>query len=127
MRLATRTPVRCSSCFGQKPESPHVDFESSYDGPPIDSSSPRAGHIDWVVMCGECIEAAHSLLPQVRDVVGELRARLADVERERDEIGAYADKLEAAVTDRPARKNFTAPAEKAPKPARKPRYQPETA
>jgi hypothetical protein len=118
MRLATRTPVRCSSCFGQNPESPHVDFESSYDGPPIDHTNPRAGHVDWVVICAACIEAAHSLLPEVRDAVGELRSRLADVTRERDEIGRYADKLEGAVTERP---------ECAAKQQRKPRYQKEAA
>lgn len=119
MRLATRTPIRCSSCFGQKPGVPHVDFESSYDGPPIDQSNPRAGHVDWVVICSECLESAHSMLPDVRDVVGELRTRLADVERERDEVGAYADKLEAAVVGKPERKTST--------PARKGRYQPKDA
>lgn len=98
-----------------------MDFESSYDGPPIDQSNPRSGHIDWVVMCSECIEAAHAMLPEVRDVVGELRTRLAETERERDEVGAYADKLEAAVVGKPERKqspNTT---------ARKGRYQPKDA
>jgi hypothetical protein len=122
MRLASRTPIRCSSCFGQKPGVPHVDFESSYDGPPIDSSNPRAGHVDWVVICSECIEAAHALLPEVRDVVGDLRHRLRETERERDELGSYADKLEAAVVGKPERTKQAASPQ-----TRKPRYQPKDA
>jgi hypothetical protein len=121
MRLAARTPVRCSSCFGQKPGSAHIDFESSYDGPPI-SEAPRAPHLDWVVICDECIEAAHALLPAQHEVVDKLRAQLHAAESERDEVSAYADRLEAAITDKPERKQHTSSAE--PKPARKPRYQP---
>jgi hypothetical protein len=98
-----------------------VDFESSYDGPPIDMSNPRAGHVDWVVMCSECIESAHSMLPQTRDVTGAMRERIASLEAELADVGAYADKLEAAVVLRPERKHAAPPSTK----PRKPRYQSE--
>jgi hypothetical protein len=112
--------MHCSSCYGQKPGVPHVDFESSYNGPPI-STSPRAGYVDWVILCSDCVESAHSMLPETRDVAGELRKRIADLEAELADVGAYADKLEAAVVLRPERKQAAPPSTK----PRKPRYQSE--
>lgn len=94
----------------------HVDFESSYDGPPLDDN-PRV-HLDWVVLCQECIETAHSMLPETRDATAALREQLHAAEKERDEIGRYADSLEAAVAGRPERQ---------PSKPRKPRYQPKDA
>lgn len=101
----------------------HIDFESSYDGPPIDQSNPRAGRVEWVVMCQDCIETAHSMLPAQRDTAAELRTRIKILETELREVTNYADRLESAVTARPERLPSKPRPKSEPKP-RSTRYQP---
>lgn len=119
MRLASRPPIRCSGCYGQYPDRAHIDFESAYDGPTTDASNPRAPKLDWVVLCEECVRAAHDRLPNVVDRTLALRQRIDSLESELAETQRYADKLEDAMGSRPDRKP------RAPK--QRTRYQPREA
>lgn len=101
MRLAHQTPVKCSGCFGQKPTNPHVDFESALDGPLIDPDNPRSGHIDWVVLCDDCVRAGYELLPERLTVVEKLRAEVAQLRQRAEESENYASKIEDALQHRP--------------------------
>lgn len=124
MRLAHKTPVKCSSCFGQYPDRPHVDFESAYDGPQIDPENPRRGHIDWLVICSDCIQAAAGFLPEERDALEQLRQENESVKQALAEADNYIDQLESAHSARPASRGPKSTTQRAPK---KRRYEPEVA
>lgn len=122
MRLAHKTPVKCSSCFGQYPDRPHVDFESAYDGPQIDPENPRRGHVDWLVICSDCIRAAGGFLPEEADQTAALQSELDTVKSQLREADNYIDRLESAHAARPASRGAQSTTQRAPK---KRRYEPE--
>lgn len=103
MRLLTTAPRRCSACYGQYLDRPHVDFAAAYDGPPLDVSNPRAGNIDWIVLCDHCIRSAHRLLPADADKQAAIALR-ADLQATQEALGqmaSYTATLEAAVAAKP--------------------------
>lgn len=118
MRLAHTAPVRCAGCFCQKPGEPHIDFESAFEGPQVDPDNPRKGHVDWLVLCDECVRTSFAMLPDVADERDRLREQLADREREIRELSNYVDSLEGAVAGRPSSR------QQAPRPKAKRRYEP---
>ena len=103
MRLLNGTPLKCSCCYGQYPDREHVDFVSAYEGPLLDPANPRGGHIDWLVLCDECIRLAHNLLS--KDERGEQIAQLAAentrLRAEARKHQAFAEKLQEALAVRP--------------------------
>jgi hypothetical protein len=115
MRLAHRAPVKCSGCFAQKPGHPHIDFESAYDGPQLDADDPRRGHIDWLVLCDECVTAANAMLPENLEVVERLREELAEARANLADADNYIDQLESAHAARPASRQAQSTPKKAPK------------
>lgn len=124
-QLAAKTPVACAACFGQYPKRLHVDFRAALDGPQV-GSGPRAPHISWVVICEKCLRAGVSLLPEEQSIKETLERRVADLEQQLTATQAFADKLEDALSSRPARE---APRPtKAKQPAqRRNRYEPKDA
>jgi hypothetical protein len=122
MRLAHTVPVKCSGCYGQKPGHPHIDFESAYDGPMLDADNPRRGHIDWLVLCDECIASAAAMLPENTEVVERLREELAEARANLADADNYIDRLESAHEARPASRR-AAQSQSTPKKAPKRRYE----
>ena len=103
MRLLNGTPLKCSCCYGQYTDREHVDFASAYEGPLLDPANPRGGHIDWLVLCDECIRLAHNLVS--KDERGEQIAQLAAentrLRAEARKHQAFAEKLQEALAVRP--------------------------
>lgn len=114
MRICPTPPVKCSGCFSTKRDQPHVDFESAWDGPLIDPERPRSGHIDWLVLCQDCLARAHALLPEQRDRHAALKAENAQLRAQVEEAENYASKVEDALSYRPP----TRPRKPGPKPAK---------
>lgn len=80
MRVTEIAPTHCSSCFVQKPDARHVDFDAAWDGPVInegDKDSPAFVSIDELIICEDCLRDAGALV--------ELRPA-GRVEQERDEL-----------------------------------------
>jgi hypothetical protein len=123
--LTERAPVACSGCYGQYPERAHVDFRSAIEGGQIDPSTPRSPHVNWVVLCENCIRNAYELLPE-QDGKRELLAEEAETLRAKlSEARAYSSRLEDALAHRPSAESPEPgePSRAAPKArARKPRY-----
>ena len=115
-RLATKPPRACAACYGQHLDRAHVDFMAGYEGALIDPARPRAGHVDWLVLCENCIRVAVSLLPEEQAKTEALKSKIEALEERADKAESYADSLEDTLQRRPARDG-------APKRARKPRYQ----
>lgn len=101
MRISPKPPTKCTGCYSTKRHMPHVDFASKFDGPLIDPERPRAGHIEWLVLCQECVERAHALLPEQRDLYADLKARLAETQRQLDEERNYSSSMEDTLQRRP--------------------------
>lgn len=104
MRIANHLPVKCSSCYGQKPGHAHVDFESAFNGPLVDPDRPRAGHIDWLVICDDCVRSAYELLPEVRGRREQMEEELAATKAALAEEQNFSQRLEDAVAARPMRR-----------------------
>jgi hypothetical protein len=102
-RIASRAPSACAACYQQKPDTIHVDYRAALDGRLVDPSQPRGGHVDWVIICADCLRNGVALLPEEKGRVdaleGRVTALLAEVEKERE----YSAKLEDAVSVRPVR------------------------
>lgn len=101
MRIAPTRPRKCTGCFTTKLDMPHVDFASAFHGPLIDADNPRAGHVDWLILCQDCIERAHALLPETVDALADLRNQLAQANRELDAERNFASRMEDALQHRP--------------------------
>lgn len=104
MRLAHRTPTKCSGCYTQKLDQAHVDFESAWEGPQVDPANPRSPHIEWLILCEDCVRTAHRMLPdevddraQLRDEVDTLKAQLAEEQN-------FSQRLEDALAHRPVQR-----------------------
>lgn len=66
IRVADVAPSHCASCFSQKPEAMHVDFNAAWDGPTFRgevAGAPIVVTVDDLVICEECLTAAAKLLP----------------------------------------------------------------
>lgn len=103
MRLLNGTPLKCSCCYGQYPDREHVDFVSAYEGPLLDEANPRGGHIDWLVLCDECIRIAYGLLSDDERAakIKELAAENTRLRAEARKRQAFAEKLQEALAVRP--------------------------
>ena len=91
MKLANPNPPYCSSCFGQKPEMAHVDFESYWDGPIIQGKSFKQP-IDDLIICRDCLVAA-GLMVGLVDNKNFLNERVA-LKEELKELRAYKAEAE---------------------------------
>ena len=87
MRVTEITPTHCSSCFAQKPDETHVDFEASWDGPVFNTaekgSEPTFVAIDELIVCESCLRQAGALVqlkPAAR--IEAEKAQLEDRNRE---------------------------------------------
>lgn len=90
MKIADPNPSYCSSCFQQKPEMLHVDFDAAWDGPVIDGSIKVA--IDDLVICRACLMDAWALLPE-NESDGEIEA----LQRECEQLATHAAVLQTAL------------------------------
>ena len=81
-------PPHCSSCYQQKPDQRHVDFEAAWDGPvlpALDGAVGVIGHsIDDLILCEDCIRIAAGLIGY-QDVTDLIKAR-ARLEETRDTL-----------------------------------------
>ena len=121
-RIAARVPVACTGCHGQYPDRVHVDFNSAFEGPVIDSANPRTTRIDWLVLCEDCVRTAHRVLPNDErdDEIERLNRQVAQLRQRAEEAETYADSLEDTLEKRPAARQ--AKPKTPPSGARKPRY-----
>lgn len=101
-RIAAQVPVACAGCFGQYPDRVHVDYQSVFDGPQVDSSDPRSPHVDWVVLCDDCVRAGYELLPEQSNQREHLKLEVERLKADLDEAQNYASSLEDALQHRPA-------------------------
>lgn len=122
-RIASRPPRACAACYGQYPNRVHVDFRSAIEGGLIDPDNPRGGHVDWVIVCENCIRNAFELLPEQASQRDALARRAEDLRVRAEEAENYASSLEDALSRRPARESAPAPKPTRPPGApRRPRY-----
>ena len=84
MKIATRKPPACASCFQQVAER-YVDFESAYDGPVLPGKAGPVP-IDDLVICEKCLESAFALIdPQgLKETIGELETVTKDLIEENE-------------------------------------------
>ena len=111
MRLLNGTPLKCSCCYGQYTKREHVDFVSAYEGPLLDKDNPRGGHIDWLVLCDECIRNAYNLLKDDErgEKIKELAAENTRLRAEARRHEAFAEKLQEALHIRPEPTEYVEP------------------
>ncbi|HEY9522452.1 MAG TPA: hypothetical protein VIR33_04380, partial [Thermopolyspora sp.] len=88
-RIAAHTPPVCSGCYAQYPGRTHIDFMSAIEGGLIDPENPRGGHVDWVVLCEECVRGAFELLPENAERHSAVATQLQAMERRAAEAEAY--------------------------------------
>jgi hypothetical protein len=108
-RLASRPPRACAACYGQYTDRAHVDFQAGYEGALIDPNRPRAGHVDWLVICEKCIRTAAALLPEQASKVEGLQHEIAALKERAEKAEEYADRIELALSHRPERDRDPAP------------------
>jgi hypothetical protein len=101
-RIASRTPNACAACYSQYPDRIHVDYASALEGRLVDPSAPRGGHVDWVIICENCLRAGVALLPEDKSKTEAFEQRIADLEEQLTQTQAYADRVEDALAARPA-------------------------
>ena len=111
MRLLNGTPLKCSCCYGQYVDREHVDFVSAYEGPLLDKANPRGGHIDWLVLCDECIRLAYALLADDErgEKIKELAAENTRLRAEARRHEAFAGKLQEALSLKPEPVEYAEP------------------
>lgn len=121
MKIANPNPPLCSGCYAQKPNAVHVDFEAAWDGPNFkdgvmgengEVSNGIPVSIDDLVLCADCLKAAHALLPADEDEQAEverLAVRVAELEGEAVGREEYVGKLEAAFESKQDRQRAKAP------------------
>jgi hypothetical protein len=122
-RLASKPPRACAACNGQYIDRLHVDYMAGYEGGLIDPNRPRAGHVDWLVICENCIRRGAELLPEYRSQLTAALQRVTDLEAQLTAAQDYADRIEDAFQRRPAERAERAPKAAPAKAARKPRYE----
>lgn len=103
-KLTEVPPAYCSGCFLAQPESRHVDFGVSWDGPVIGEGDGRS-FIDDLVLCEKCVRDAAALVG-AGDVteqaarVAMLESELATVRERLAGLADYATRLEEAARQR---------------------------
>ncbi len=111
IHLTVTPPTHCSSCFQQKIEQPHVDFEAYYDGPSVPALEGVAGavahQIDDLILCTDCITAGAALvgLGDIGDAVlhnKDLAATVEHLHGQLEAAHAHIAALEAAAGTRAA-------------------------
>lgn len=85
-------PSYCSSCFQQKPDTPHVDLDAAWEGPVLDVSGIKHT-IDDLVLCENCIREAATYLPEALD----FRSQLDELQVKYERVVEYSHRLQAAV------------------------------
>lgn len=121
MRLTSTAPKLCSSCFQQKLDEPHVDFDSAWDGPRFQNGvagedgevvTTLPVSIDDLIICESCLRAALKLLPgdDRDDVIERLREQVRTLEADAEKRGEYVEKLEAAIAAKPEEARSALPA-----------------
>lgn len=123
-RLATKPPRACAACNGQYTDRVHVDYMAGYEGGLIDPTRPRAGHVDWLVMCENCIRRGAELLPEYSTKLAAALQQIEDLETRLKAAQDYADTIEDAFSRRPAERAEREP-RTAPRAPRKSRYSPQ--
>ena len=116
-------PLYCSACSGQYPDRQYVDFDAECDrgygdmqiqGPSQgEGSNAPAIQMDWLILCEDCLREGASIIGLVdaAELKGEnaiLRHRLEQEEAARKQAESYADGLEQALNNRPAKKGMSA-------------------
>lgn len=100
MRLTDITPPYCSGCFGQY-HTPHVDFESDWDGPVMNKDGLRVT-IDDLILCENCVRAAYELLPKTEDTaVEKLNTQLKEAKASNKKLTTYNRQLETTIASKP--------------------------
>ena len=122
-RLASKPPRACAACNGQYIDRLHVDYMAGYEGGLIDPNRPRAGHVDWLVICENCLRRGAELLPEYRSKLVTAEQRVKDLEAELKATQAFADRVEDALAHRPAERAERAPKATTRPTTRKPRYE----
>lgn len=97
----------CSSCHGQYLDRKHVDFESYYDGPVIDTESGIKVSIDDLIICDQCLKNAGALvglfpaddLKQENQELGETVEEKDDQIKVQHELISDLEKTLAKFTD----------------------------
>lgn len=103
-RIASRTPTACAACYQQKPDVPHIDFAAALEGRLIDPSHPRGGHVDWVIICADCLRNGYELLPEQSSQREALERKVEQLEQRAADAENYASSLEDTLSRRPTPK-----------------------
>lgn len=79
MKIATRKPPACASCF-QQLDGRYVDFEAAYDGPVLPGAAGPLP-VDDLIICERCLESAFSLIdPQgMKVTIAELEGIVTEL------------------------------------------------
>lgn len=107
MKIADSPPTHCSCCYGTNIESPHVDFEVTYEGPVfLEKLDADPVLIDEIIMCESCMEEAAGLLGFVKAEetlakMDDMAVELARLEGALVESRTYASSLESALQSKP--------------------------
>lgn len=100
MRLTDITPPYCSGCFGQYHIS-HIDFESDWDGPIMNSDGLRVS-IDELILCERCVRAAYELLPKEENkTIEKLENQLKETKASNKKLSTYNRQLETTIASKP--------------------------
>jgi hypothetical protein len=123
-KIAERAPRACAACYGQYPTRTHIDYSAAYEGHLIDPENPRGGHVDWLVLCEDCIRSGYELLPEQRNQRDQQADRIKQLEDRVAQAEDYASSLEDVVAKARHREHReTEPKTPAkPRATRKPRY-----
>lgn len=95
-RIAERAPRACAACYGQYPDRTHIDYAAVYEGHLIDPNNPRSAHVDWLVICEDCLRSGYELLPEKRTERDNLRERVDQLQQALADAEDYAAKVEDA-------------------------------
>jgi hypothetical protein len=107
--LSVPLPIKCSSCYGQRSERKHWDFDAICDRgyAPVDEGDFNADgdritapvRIENLILCDECLkEGARAMgwVAQDDKLVQTLQKELVIERKARRQAQNYADRLEAA-------------------------------
>jgi hypothetical protein len=114
--------AHCAACFCSKPDVPHVDFNSDYDGPTLLDASGQRQQIDELIVCQDCLREAFQALELSANPTGELERELHEARSEVQRWRAYAEGLEDAQASRPepVKRGRGRPPRREPRPEPKP-------
>ena len=111
-KIAAFAPVACAACYGQYPDRVHVDYAAGIEGAEVDPSVPRGPHVEWVVMCEDCVRAGYQMLPEQSGRIDHLTDEVEQLRQRAEEAENYASKLEDTLHQRPVQREVKLNVEK---------------